>query len=525
MPPNHINTLYKSYLCAKFSNMSKSVRVRFAPSPTGPLHIGGLRTALYNYLFAKKHQGTFVLRIEDTDQNRFVEGAEEYIVESLNWSGIPYDEGPGKEGNFGPYKQSLRKDIYKKYTTELIEKGKAYYAFDTSEDLQKLREEAEAKGEKFAYGPQNRLNLDNSLKLSDEELQKRLDANEDYVIRFKTSPAQKLFLKDEIRGHIEVDTSVLDDKILFKTDGLPTYHMANIVDDHLMEITHVIRGEEWLPSLPLHVALYEAFGWEPPKFAHLPLILKPNGKGKLSKRDGDKLGIPVFPLEWKDPKTGSEAAGYREGGYLPETLINTLALLGWNDATEKEFYNLDELIERFELKRVHKSGAKFDPEKLKWFQQHYLQEADLDILVQEYQEILKEKDIQSETKYVKEVVSTIRERATFVDDFWELSSFYFVAPSEFDKKSSKKAWKATTSELMTEFVEFLSDLKDFTEENLEKEIKNWITSRELGFGKVMQPLRLSLVGAMQGPSVFHIAASIGQEETLRRIKTALNHFS
>ncbi|SEA46870.1 glutamate--tRNA ligase [Psychroflexus halocasei] len=505
--------------------MSTSVRVRFAPSPTGPLHIGGLRTALYNYLFAKKHQGTFVLRIEDTDQNRFVEGAEDYIVESLNWSGIPYDEGPGKEGEFGPYKQSLRKDIYKNYVDELINNGRAYYAFDTTESLQKLREEAEANGEKFAYGPQNRLSLDNSLKLSSEDLQKRLDANEAYVIRFKTSPAQKLFLKDEIRGHIEVDTSVLDDKILFKADGLPTYHMANIVDDHLMEITHVIRGEEWLPSLPLHVALYEAFGWEPPKFAHLPLILKPNGKGKLSKRDGDKLGIPVFPLEWKDPKTGSEAAGYREGGYLPETLINTLALLGWNDATEKEFYKIEELIDRFELKRVHKSGAKFDPEKLKWFQQHYLQEADLDFLVKEYEEILKEKNLQTETEYVKEVVSTIRERAVFVDDFWELSSFYFVAPSEFNKKSSKKAWKTTTSELMTEFAEFLSGLKDFSEENLEKEIKNWITSHELGFGKVMQPLRLSLVGAMQGPSVFHIATSIGQEETLKRLKTAINHFS
>lgn len=505
--------------------MSKSVRVRFAPSPTGPLHIGGLRTALYNYLYAKKHQGTFVLRIEDTDQNRFVEGAEDYIVESLNWSGIPYDEGPGKEGDFGPYKQSLRKDIYKKYVGELLEKGNAYYAFDSTESLQEMREEAESRGEKFAYGPQNRLSLDNALKLSSEEVQKRIDSGETYVIRFKTLPAQKLFLKDEIRGHIEVGTSVLDDKILFKADGLPTYHMANIIDDHLMEITHVIRGEEWLPSLPLHVALYEAFGWDAPKFAHLPLILKPNGKGKLSKRDGDKLGIPVFPLEWTDPKTGTQAMGYREGGYLPETLINTLALLGWNDATDKEFYEIDELIHRFELKRVHKSGAKFDPEKLKWFQQHYLQQADLDGLVAEFEEILKEKEIQTQTSYTKEVVRTIRERAVFVSDFWDLSFFYFASPQEFDKKSAKKAWKSTTSDLMSEFVGFLSTLNDFSEENLEKEVKNWISSRDLGFGKVMQPLRLSLVGAMQGPSVFHIAASIGQETTLKRIHKAIHHFS
>lgn len=506
--------------------MSTSVRVRFAPSPTGPLHIGGLRTALYNYLFAKKNGGKFILRIEDTDQNRFVEGAENYIIESLNWAGIPYDEGPGKEGNFGSYKQSERKDIYVKYVNQLIEHGKAYYAFDTPEQLNQLRQQAEAKGEKFAYGPQTRQSLNNSLNLSKTELDERLERGDDYVIRFKTSVSRHLHLKDVIRGLIEVDSAVLDDKILFKSDGLPTYHLANIVDDHLMQITHVIRGEEWLPSLPLHVSLYEAFGWEPPKFAHLPLILKPNGKGKLSKRDGDKLGIPVFPLEWNDPKSGETSKGYREDGYLSETLVNTLVLLGWNDGTDKEFYNLKELIKAFDLTRVHKGGAKFDPEKLKWFQQHYLQKAPINALVNQYKTILNQKGIEVGIPYIEHVVATIRERAIFVSDFWELSHFYFQAPETYDAKASKKAWKSGSSELMRQlYDDVISTQKPFTEEGLEQAVKKWINNHDLGFGKVMQPLRLALVGAMQGPSIFNIAAAIGQQETEQRIKAAISKFS
>jgi glutamyl-tRNA synthetase len=506
--------------------MSTPYRVRFAPSPTGPLHIGGLRTALYNYLFAKKHQGTFILRIEDTDQKRFVSGAENYIIESLNWAGIPYDEGPGKEGKYGPYKQSERKAIYNKYVDELIEHGKAYYAFDTPEQLNALRQAAEAKGEKFAYGPQTRLELDNSLNMSKAELEERLASTSDYVIRFKTSIGRQLHLKDVIRGLIEVDTSVLDDKILFKSDGLPTYHLANIVDDHLMEITHVIRGEEWLPSLPLHVALYEAFGWEPPKFAHLPLILKPNGKGKLSKRDGDKLGIPVFPLEWNDPTSGDTAKGYREVGYRSETLVNTLALLGWNDGTEKEFYTLEELIEAFDLSRVHKGGAKFDPEKLKWFQQHYLQEAPIEDLVQAFKADLESRGIEAGIPYIEEVISTIKERAVFSSDFWSLSYFYFTPPEEFDAKAVKKAWKSHTAELMQELIDdVLLNQEPLTETELEHAVKSWIKFKDLGFGKVMQPLRLALVGAMQGPSIFHIAASIGQTETLNRLKSAIHQLN
>ncbi|MFT5243216.1 MAG: glutamyl-tRNA synthetase, partial [Psychroserpens sp.] len=356
--------------------MTKPVRVRFAPSPTGPLHIGGVRTALFNYLFAKKHKGTFVLRVEDTDQNRYVEGAEDYIVESLNWCGIPFDEGPGKNEKFGPYRQSERKHLYKQYADELIEKGHAYYAFDTSETLDFHRKDHEANGKTFIYNWHNRLKLSNSLSLTEDETQAKLDAGEDYVIRFKSPQDETLRLKDSIRGDIKIDTNVLDDKVLFKSDGMPTYHLANIVDDHLMEISHVIRGEEWLPSLALHYQLYDAFGWDAPEFAHLPLILKPTGKGKLSKRDGDKLGFPVFPLEWTDPKTGDVAKGYKEEGYFADAMINFLSFLGWNPGTEQEIFNLDELINAFELERVNKAGARFDPDKIKWFNHHYMQEQD-----------------------------------------------------------------------------------------------------------------------------------------------------
>lgn len=505
--------------------MDTKVRVRFAPSPTGPLHIGGVRTALYNYLFAKKHGGDFLLRIEDTDQNRFVEGAEDYIKESLDWCGISYDEGPGKPGDCGPYRQSDRKEIYAEYVDKLINTGRAYYAFDTEEELDAKRKEAEKEGTKFSYGPKNRDSLNNSLNLSTDELKKKLEESDDYVIRFKTEAHKTLELHDEIRGYIEVDSEVLDDKILFKSDGMPTYHLANIVDDHLMRITHVIRGEEWLPSLPLHVSLYEAFGWDVPKFAHLPLILKPSGKGKLSKRDGDQLGFPVFPLEWKDPETGNVSAGYCEEGYFPETLTNMLALLGWNDGTDKEFFTIEEMIQKFELTRVHKSGAKFDPEKTEWFQHHYLQEQALEELVDDYLPILAQKEIYPEKAYTEEVVKTIRERATFVSEFWDLSFFYFEAPKEFEEKSAKKAWKKDSEVWMRALIGKLEGLEDFSQEHLQAEVKDWIQTQDLGFGKIMQPLRLALVGEMRGPDVFHIASCIGKAETISRLNFAIEKLS
>lgn len=501
--------------------MSAKVRVRFAPSPTGPLHIGGIRTALYNYLFAKKHNGNFLLRIEDTDQNRFVEGAEQYIIDSLNWCGIPYDEGPGKEGKHAPYRQSEREHLYKEYANKLIETGNAYYAFDTSEALDKHREGHKAKGKTFIYNWHNRMKLDNSLSLSPDQVQEKLNSDTPYVIRFKIPDSETLHLQDEIRGEMEIDTSILDDKVLYKSDGLPTYHLANIVDDHLMEITHVIRGEEWLPSLALHFLLYRAFGWTTPKFAHLPLILKPQGKGKLSKRDGDKMGFPVFPLEWKDPKTGEVSSGYKEENYLPEAVVNMLSLLGWNPGTEQEFFKLEELVEAFEISRVHKSGAKFDPEKTKWFQQHYLQlQPDAD-LAKDFQEILNSKGVSSDFEYVKKVVSLLKERAIFVNDFWELGSYFFEAPKEFDEKATKKAWKENSAEIMTTLKSIISKVEDFNAEKLQSDIKTWINANPVGFGQIMQPFRLSLVGAMQGPDVFEIAIMIGKEETINRLDYAI----
>ena len=503
--------------------MSQKVRVRFAPSPTGPLHIGGVRTALFNYLFAKKHEGDFVLRIEDTDQTRYVEGAEDYIVEALNWLNIPYDEGPGKEGDAGPYRQSERKGLYREYADKLLASGNAYYAFDTAEELAEKRAEHEAQKETFIYNWHNREELNNSLALSEEETKQKIESGEPYVIRFKAPENEELDLQDEIRGEIQVNTKVLDDKVLFKSDGMPTYHLANIVDDHLMKITHVIRGEEWLPSLALHVLLYRAFGWEAPKFAHLPLILKPTGKGKLSKRDGDKLGFPVFPLEWKDPKTGDIASGYREDGYLPQTVLNMLVFLGWNEGegSEKEIYTLEELTQAFSLAHVSKGGSKFDPEKTKWFQHHYLQEQDNVVLAEQFLPFLKEKNIDPALTYVEEIVKTIKERATFVSDFWELSSFYFEAPTDFDAKASKKAWKEGTAEIMQNVKNIIAEVEDFNQENLQENVKGWITNEGIGFGKVMQPLRLSLVGEMKGPDLFHIMTSVGKEETLKRIDFAI----
>ncbi|UBZ08089.1 glutamate--tRNA ligase [Salegentibacter mishustinae] len=501
--------------------MSAKVRVRFAPSPTGPLHIGGVRTALYNYLFAKKHKGDFVLRIEDTDQNRYVEGAEDYIVESLNWCGIPYDEGPGKEGDYGPYRQSERKDIYRKYAEELLKKGQAYYAFDTAEELDSHRKDHEEKGKTFIYNWHNRMKLQNSLALSEDEVRDKLDADENYVIRFKSPEDENLHIKDEIRGEMEIDTSTLDDKVLFKSDGMPTYHLANIVDDHLMEISHVIRGEEWLPSLALHFMLYRAFGWNAPKFAHLPLILKPQGKGKLSKRDGDKLGFPVFPLEWKDPKSGEISAGYREDGYFPEAVTNMLAFLGWNPGTEQEFFKLNELVEAFEIDRVHKGGAKFDPEKTKWFQQHYMHEADDKVVAEKLEKIIEKKEIKVSSDYVLKVVTLMKERAVFVNDIWDQGYFFFLAPTSYDPKNAKKAWKDDTADLMQELIQVLEKQEDFKAENVQAEVKAWIQQKEVGFGKVMQPFRLALVGAMQGPDLYEIAEMIGKEETISRLEKAI----
>ncbi len=507
--------------------MSDTVRVRFAPSPTGPLHIGGVRTALFNYLFAKKNNGTFVLRIEDTDQNRYVANAEQYIVDSLNWLNIPFDEGPGKNEKYESYRQSERKDIYKQYANYLIENDKAYYAFDTPEELDAHRKDHEAKKKTFIYNWHNREKLNNSLTLSKDEVAKRIKNGDKYVIRFKTPVNRQLEMEDIIRGNIKIDTNLLDDKILFKSDGMPTYHLANIVDDHLMKITHVIRGEEWLPSMALHVLLYEAFGWNAPKFAHLPLILKPVGKGKLSKRDGDKLGFPVFPLAYTNEKTGEISAGYREDGYFPEAVVNMLALLGWNPGTEQEIFSLDELVTAFDLKRVSKSGAKFNPEKTKWFNQQYLQKKSDKELTELFLPILTPKlggftFKKIDNEYIEKVISLIKERAVFVKDFWDLGYYFFQPPTEYDAKAVKKSWKEDTPELMQELIEILKNINDFSGENIEKTVKEWITSKEIGFGKVMQPFRLALVGAMKGPHLFDIAAMIGKDETIGRLQRAIN---
>jgi glutamyl-tRNA synthetase len=506
--------------------MNSTVRVRFAPSPTGPLHIGGVRTALYNYLFAKKNNGTFILRIEDTDQTRYVANAEKYIIDSLNWCNIPFDEGPEKNEKFGPYRQSERKEIYKKYAEILLEKGWAYYAFDTAESLDFLRKEHEENGKTFIYNWHNRTKgkLINSLILTEEEVQKKIQNGDDFVIRFKSPQDEILEMEDEIRGKISIDTNTLDDKVLFKSDGMPTYHLANIVDDHLMEITHVIRGEEWLPSMALHILLYRAFDWKAPKFAHLPLILKPVGKGKLSKRDGDQLGFPVFPLAYKNDETGDVSRGYKEDGFFEDGFINMLALLGWNPGTEQEIFSLSELIQVFDLKRVSKSGAKFNPDKTKWFNQQYMQQKSVVELANLYKPILKEKGIEGDKNMIEKVVSLVKERAVFVADFWELSNFFFEAPITFDEKAVAKNWKEDTSSIMKQLLNVIIKIDDFSSQNTEVIIKDWITKNEIGFGKVMQPLRLSLVGEMKGPHLFDIMEIIGKQETIQRIESAIKKF-
>ena len=495
------------------------VRVRFAPSPTGPLHIGGVRTALFNYLFAKKHGGDFILRIEDTDQTRYVPGAEDYIVEAMNWLHIPFDESPAKPGECGPYRQSERKGLYVKYAQDLIDSGNAYYAFDTSEALDAHRKDHEANGKTFIYNWHNREKLDNSLVISEEEVKQKIAAGTPYVIRFKSPQDETLHLKDLIRGDIKIDTNVLDDKVLFKSDGMPTYHLANIVDDHLMEISHVIRGEEWLPSLSLHVLLYKAFGWDAPQFAHLPLIMKPEGKGKLSKRDGDKMGFPVFPLEWK-AADGDVFSGYREDGYLPEAVLNMLAFLGWNPGTEQEIFTLRGLVDAFDLARVSKGGAKFDPDKSKWFQNQYLQMMDEGVLVAQFQKFLNDKEVTTDID-LGIIVPLLKERATFVEDLWEQGSFFFETPTTYDVKATKKAFKEDTPEIIGNVLNILKDLEDFSAATISEKVKGWITSQEMGFGKVMMPLRLALVGEMKGPDVFVIASLLGKDETVKRVENAV----
>jgi glutamyl-tRNA synthetase len=499
--------------------MSKNVRVRFAPSPTGPLHVGGVRTALFNYLFAKKHGGTFVLRIEDTDQNRFVEGAENYIVDALNWCGIPFDEGVGKNEKFGPYRQSDRKHLYKAYVDQLIASGNAYYAFDTAEQLDDHRKSHEAEGKTFIYNWHNREKgrLINSLILTEAETQVKINAGDDYVIRFKSPQDQTLPLTDMIRGNMTIDTNVLDDKILFKSDGMPTYHLANVVDDHLMEISHVIRGEEWLPSLALHQLLYTAFGWEAPEFAHLPLILKPKGKGKLSKRDGDKLGFPVFPLAWTDPSTGETSRSFKDDGYFPESVVNFLAFLGWNPGTEQELFSLEQLVLDFDLAKVNKAGARFDPDKTKWFNHHYMQQQ-LDLSLAEQFKTKQPELADIDINYIALAVGLIKERATFIDEFWGLSHFFFTAPITYDEKASKKALNEDTAKTMQKVIAIVTETEDFTVENLQAKLKGWITENSINFGIVMMPLRLALVGALQGPDVFEIVFMIGKKETVKRIE-------
>lgn len=504
----------------------KKVRVRFAPSPTGALHIGGVRTALYNYLFAKQHGGDMLLRIEDTDSARFVPGAEEYIVEALNWLGIRIDEGIGaaQDGAHAPYRQSERKSIYKQYVQQLLDADLAYYAFDTPEELDAKRKEIA----NFQYDASTRDSMNNSLNLSKDEVEKRIEDGANYVVRIKIEAGNDIEVQDLIRGKVVINSSILDDKVLFKSsDGLPTYHLANVVDDYLMEISHVIRGEEWLPSAPLHVLLYRYLGWEDkmPQFAHLPLLLKPDGNGKLSKRDGDRLGFPVFPLEWRDPQSDAVSTGYREAGYFPEALVNFLALLGWNPGTDQEIFSMDELIQTFSLDRVSKSGAKFDYEKAKWFNHQYLQTKSLDVIYTDFQEILAEKAITKNQDKVKKIIALVRERANFVHDIWEQASFFFEAPTSYDEKAVRRRWKADTPQQMKELTVILEDVEDFSSENTEQVVKAWIAEKGYGMGAIMNAFRISIVGASKGPHMFDIIELIGKEETVNRLNKAIEGIS
>jgi glutamyl-tRNA synthetase len=500
------------------------VRVRFAPSPTGPLHIGGVRTALYNYLFAKKNKGKIILRIEDTDQSRFVKGAEDYIIESLNWCGINFDESIVDGGDFGPYRQSDRKNLYFQYAQRLVDQGNAYYAFDSLEELSQMRDRMKKAGVPSPqYNSITRSSMKNSISLSKDEVKLKLENNEKYVIRVKMPRNEEVKIHDLIRGWVVVNTNNMDDKVIFKSDGIPTYHLANVVDDYLMKISHVIRGEEWLPSAPLHLLLYRYLGWESkiPKFAHLPLILKPDGNGKLSKRDGDRLGFPVFPTEWCNPENGERSLGYRESGYITGAFINMLAFLGWNPGTTKEIFSMQELVNAFSLDRVGKAGAKFDFDKTRWFNQQYLRAKSKENLSKDLQIILKENGVEAEDSFVQQVCKQLKERSTFVKDMWEEGKYYFEAPTSYDEKTIRKKWKEETPKYMSELKERLAGLSDFSSENVEVEFKKYLEENELGMGKVLPAFRVSLTGLGMGPSLFEIASLLGKEETIVRMETAL----
>ena len=510
------------YLCTKFLVMSNTpVRVRFAPSPTGPLHMGGVRTALYNYLLAKKTGGSFILRIEDTDQTRFVPGAQEYIIDALKWCGIVPDEGPEFGGSYGPYIQSERKPMYRAYAEELVEKEMAYYAFDSAEDLDNMRDQAKKMGmPNWQYNCITRMSMKNSLTLPADEVKKRLANGDSYVIRMKMPRNQDIRFEDQIRGWVVVNTNNLDDKVLFKSDGMPTYHLANIVDDHTMEITHVIRGEEWLPSAPLHVYMYEAFGWIAPKFAHLPLLLKPDGNGKLSKRDGDRLGFPVFPTNWITAE-GELYTGYREQGYFPGAFVNMLAFLGWNPGTTQELFSLEELVASFSIERVGKAGAKFDPDKTKWFQQQYLRKT----ANSELAELLKKEEPSVENKgadYLASVCELMKERATFVKDIYEEGMYFFNIPTEYDDQTIQKKWKEGTHTLMTEWKNELGTLTQFDADTIEESFKAFIESKQLGIGAVLPNFRVLVTGRGMGPSMFAICALLGQQECVSRMEKGLS---
>ena len=498
----------------------RKVRVRFAPSPTGPLHIGGVRTALYNYLFARQHGGDLVFRIEDTDSHRFVPGAEDYIIESFRWLGIKFDEGVSFGGNHGPYRQSERRAIYKKYVDQLLADGKAYIAFDTPEQLEAKRAEIQ----NFQYDAKTRMQMTNSLTLPKEEVERRINDGEQYVVRFMVEPGIEVHVDDMIRGDVKIKSDILDDKVLYKSaDELPTYHLANIVDDHLMEITHVIRGEEWLPSAPLHVLLYRAFGWEDtmPTFAHLPLLLKPEGKGKLSKRDGDRLGFPVFPLEWHDPKTGDVSSGYRESGYFPEAVVNFLALLGWNPGTEQEMFSLDELVEQFDIHKCSKSGAKFDYQKGIWFNHEYILRKSNEEIADLFAPIVANNGVDESMERITQVVAMMKDRVSFVKELWSLCSFFFIAPTEYDQKTVKKRWKEDSAKVMGELAEVLNGIDDFSIEGQEPVVMKWVEDKGYKLGDVMNAFRLALVGIGKGPGMFDISAFLGKEETIKRLQRAI----
>ena len=498
----------------------RRVRVRFAPSPTGALHIGGVRTALYNYLFARQHGGDLVFRIEDTDSNRFVPGAEEYIIESFRWLGIKFDEGVSFGGNHGPYRQSERRDIYKTYVKQLLDAGKAYIAFDTPEELEAKRKETD----NFQYDARTRMQMRNSLTMSKEEVEALIAGGNQYVVRFLIEPGVAVHVDDLIRGDVRIMSDILDDKVLYKSaDELPTYHLANIVDDHLMEITHVIRGEEWLPSAPLHVLLYRAFGWEDtmPRFAHLPLLLKPEGKGKLSKRDGDRLGFPVFPLEWHDPKTGEVSSGYRESGYFPEAIVNFLALLGCSPGTEQELFSLDELVPLFDITKCSKAGARFDYQKCIWFNHEYILKKTPEEIAALFAPIVREHVPGETTERITEVTRMMKDRVSFVSELWPLCSFFFEAPSTYDEKTRKKRWKEDSPAQMAELIAVLEGIDDFSMENQERVVEQWIEEKDYKLGNIMNAWRLMLVGEGKGPGMFDISAFLGKEETIKRMKKAL----